>query len=106
MRSLRSLRERLPEQMPLAGLRIAAVGDEVVVRDGGTPWQADSGQLLFDFDAPAQPAGASSGTVTVVVYGDVTSDFSTALPWRNSTDATMEACCEPLPDRLDTHCSG
>ena len=46
--------------MPLAGLRIAAVGDEVVVRDGGTPWQADSGQLLFDFDAPAQPAGASS----------------------------------------------
>ncbi|MBK9135405.1 MAG: tetratricopeptide repeat protein [Betaproteobacteria bacterium] len=61
VRSLRRLRERLPAQMPLAGLRIAAIGREVVVRDGGTPWQADSGQLLFDFEvAPA------TGTVQVL----------------------------------------
>jgi tetratricopeptide (TPR) repeat protein len=64
VRSLRRLRERLPEQMPLTGLRIAAVGNEVVVRDGGTPWQADSGQLLFDFEAPAQPA--APGTVSTL----------------------------------------
>lgn len=62
VRSLRRLREHLPAQMPLTGLRIAAVGNEVVVRDGGTPWQADSGQLLFDFDAPAQ--ATPSGTVS------------------------------------------
>lgn len=61
VRSLRRLREHLPEQMPLTGLRIAAVGNEVVVRDGGAPWQADSGQLLFDFEAPAQ--AVVSGTV-------------------------------------------
>lgn len=48
--SLRRLRESLPAQVPLTGLRIAAIGNEVVVRDGGSPWQADTGQLLFDFD--------------------------------------------------------
>ena len=51
--SLRRLRATLPEQMPLAGLCIAAVGNEVVVREGGGRWQAGSGQLLFDFDMAA-----------------------------------------------------
>lgn len=50
LHSLRRLRESLPAQVPLTGLRIAAIGNEVVVRDGGAPWRADSGQLLFDFD--------------------------------------------------------
>jgi hypothetical protein len=51
VQSLRQLRARLPEQMPLSGLRLEAIGSEVVVREGGTPWRADSGQLLFDFEA-------------------------------------------------------
>lgn len=67
VRSLRRLRESLPEQMPLAGLRIAAIGNEVVVRDGGKPWQADSGQLLFDFDA--QVSAAPPGTVVRSLHG-------------------------------------
>jgi tetratricopeptide (TPR) repeat protein len=57
--SLARLRERLPETMPLTGLRIAAIGNEVVVRDGSTPWQAESGQRVFDFELPgsvAEPA--------------------------------------------------
>lgn len=64
VRSLRRLREHLPEQMPLTGLRIAAVGNEVVVRDGGAPWQADSGQLLFDFDPPANDGPRASASVS------------------------------------------
>lgn len=55
VRSLRRLRERLPAQVPLTGLRIAAIGSDVVVRDGGVPWQAESGQLLFDFDVAPAP---------------------------------------------------
>ncbi len=36
--------------MPLSGLSICAVGDRVVVREGGSRWQADSGQYLLAFD--------------------------------------------------------
>jgi tetratricopeptide (TPR) repeat protein len=49
-RSLESLRRELPESVPLSGLSISAVGDHVVVRDGDTRWQADSGQYLLGLD--------------------------------------------------------
>ena len=48
-KSLRDLRRQLPESMPLSGLSIGAVGDRVVVREGGGRWQAESGQYLLDF---------------------------------------------------------
>jgi len=49
MKSLRDLRRQLPESMPLSGLAIGAVGERVVVRQGGGRWQAESGQYLLDF---------------------------------------------------------
>jgi tetratricopeptide (TPR) repeat protein len=54
VRSLRRLRAQLPERVPLAGLRIEAVGDAVVVNEGVTQWQPDDGQyvLRFQVDAP------------------------------------------------------
>ncbi|HYG55664.1 MAG TPA: tetratricopeptide repeat protein [Burkholderiales bacterium] len=48
--SLKQLRRQLPEAMPLSGLSIGAVGDRVVVKDGGGRWQADSGQYLLAFE--------------------------------------------------------
>lgn len=48
--ALERLKERLPRGRSLAGLNIAAAGDEVVVREGGTLWNAASGQAVFDFD--------------------------------------------------------
>jgi len=62
LRSLRELRARLPEEMPLAGLRIGAVGNEVVVRSGSEPWRAGSGQLLFDFEAPVSASMPTPAT--------------------------------------------
>jgi tetratricopeptide (TPR) repeat protein len=50
-RSLEDLRRHLPETMPLCGLSICAVGDRVVVRDGQTHWQAESGQYLLGLEA-------------------------------------------------------
>ncbi|MGE5452752.1 MAG: tetratricopeptide repeat protein [Acidobacteriota bacterium] len=51
MRSLASLRDSLPEEVPLTGLRITAIGAEVAVRDPGRgPWDAQSGQMLMDFE--------------------------------------------------------
>lgn len=48
--ALRMLRDQLPVGRPLTGVHISADGDRVVVRDGGPPWQPESGQLLLDFD--------------------------------------------------------
>lgn len=48
--SLRRLKERLPEALPLTGLRITAVGKDIAVREGHTHWSPESGQLLMDFE--------------------------------------------------------
>ena len=56
-RSMRELRRHLPESMPLSGLRIGAVADHVVVREGGSQWQAESGQYLLEFEG--DPADGS-----------------------------------------------
>jgi len=50
LRALTELRRRLPESMPLSGLSIGAVADQVVVREGGERWQAESGQYLLSFE--------------------------------------------------------
>ena len=60
-RSVRELRRHLPESMPLSGLSISAVGDQVVVREGTTRWQADSGQYVLEFEG--DPA---SGSLSVI----------------------------------------
>lgn len=58
-RSLRKLRQQLPGGRPLSAVRISADGRDVVVREGGTTWNPDSGQVLLDFavaDLAAQAA--------------------------------------------------
>ena len=76
-RSLERLRRELPASVPLSGLAISAVGDRVVVRDGESRWQADSGQYVLGLDvtlehgelrlvehpataSPAQPAAPAA----------------------------------------------
>jgi tetratricopeptide (TPR) repeat protein len=49
LRALRRLRAQLPEKAPLAGLRIEAVGDTVVVNEGARRWQPEDGQYVFSF---------------------------------------------------------
>jgi tetratricopeptide (TPR) repeat protein len=48
-RALQRLRAQLPEGRTLAGVRIAAIGERVIVRDRDAVWNPDSGQALFDF---------------------------------------------------------
>jgi tetratricopeptide (TPR) repeat protein len=56
-RSLKALRRKLPATMPLSGLSISAVGERVIVKEGGSRWQAESGQYLLDFQVdPADGA--------------------------------------------------
>lgn len=63
-RSMKELRRHLPEAMPLSGLRICAVADRVVVREGASQWQADSGQYLLAFEG--DPAKGSLSVVDQV----------------------------------------
>ena len=64
LQSLRRLKATLPEALPLAGLRISAVGNDVTVRDGRSQWHADSGQLVMDFEV-----AAVGGNVSFLVHG-------------------------------------
>ncbi len=57
--SLKRLRASLPESLPLSGLRIAAVGNDVAVIEGGARWAVDTGQSLMAFDVAA-PTGADA----------------------------------------------
>jgi tetratricopeptide (TPR) repeat protein len=49
-RSVKELRRHLPDSMPLSGLSICAVADRVVVKEGASRWQAESGQYLLAFE--------------------------------------------------------
>ncbi|HEV2978284.1 MAG TPA: tetratricopeptide repeat protein [Casimicrobiaceae bacterium] len=81
LRSLRRLRDTLPSELPLSGLRITAAGNELAVRTGDAQWQVDSGQLLLDFEV--QPSGAS---VRVLSKPRPTSEVVPASAGRASSD--------------------
>jgi tetratricopeptide (TPR) repeat protein len=46
---LRKLRNDLPRGRSLSEVRVAAAGDAIVVRDGGSAWNPESGQMVFGF---------------------------------------------------------
>jgi tetratricopeptide (TPR) repeat protein len=48
-RALANLRQQLPRGRDLAGVRISADGENVLVRDGDSTWIPESGQTLLDF---------------------------------------------------------
>lgn len=52
-RSLRRLRQYLPDSLPANGLKIAAAGDQVVVVEGRSRWRALDGQYLLAFEVAA-----------------------------------------------------
>jgi predicted Zn-dependent protease len=60
-RSVKELRRHLPQAMPLSGLSICAVADRVVVKEGASRWQAESGQYLLAFEG--DPAAGSLSVI-------------------------------------------
>ena len=99
-RSMRQLRRLLPESMPLSGLSISAVGDRVVVREGGSRWQADSGQYLLAFEGdPAR------GALSVIERKPDWCERARALE-ESDPEAAMQAYREAVagdPKNLDAH---
>jgi tetratricopeptide (TPR) repeat protein len=107
-KSLKELRRNLPDEMPLSGLRIAAVGDRVVVKEGDTRWQAETGQYLLAFDG--DPASGSLNVVERMPArpeprhrAERASDADAALE-HNDTHAAIDAYRRSIaaePARLD-----
>jgi tetratricopeptide (TPR) repeat protein len=50
LRALARLKADLPEELPLSGIRITAIGDTIAVKTGQSQWDATSGQHLLDFE--------------------------------------------------------
>ena len=74
--SLARLKATLPAQLPLTGLRITAIGTDVAVRDRDGRWQADSGQLLMDFEvAPL------AGSVAILARDTASAAGPSAATW-------------------------
>lgn len=57
-RSLQQLRRRLPEQLPVGGLSIRAVGDQVLVRERQREWDSASGQYVLALEVQVERSGA------------------------------------------------
>jgi tetratricopeptide (TPR) repeat protein len=81
-KSLRELRRHLPDSMPMSGLSIGAVADRVVVREGGSRWQAESGQYLLEFGG--DPA---DGSLSVIERDDPDEGSRSAQRWFDSGSA-------------------
>jgi tetratricopeptide (TPR) repeat protein len=104
-RSLRELRRQLPETMPLSGLSISAVGEQVVVRDSAGQRQVESGQYVLDFEG--DPA---SGSLSVIerapAAGPAPTDWfeQAASLEGKDLEAAIEAYGKAIaaePERLD-----
>lgn len=77
-RALKDLRENLPEELPLSGLSISAIGDRVVVRDGQAHWQVDDGQYLLGLDVSIQ-----GGELRVIESTESAAEASDQEDWFN-----------------------
>jgi tetratricopeptide (TPR) repeat protein len=108
-KSVRELRRHLPDAMPLSGLSICAVADRVVVREGGSRWQAESGQYLLAFEG--DPA---DGSLSVIERQKTAEAPSGAQEWfdrgvaleREDAEAALQAYGQAIaadPALLDAH---
>jgi tetratricopeptide (TPR) repeat protein len=101
VRSLQRLRATLPNELPLTGLHIAAVGNDVAVREGNRQWDAESGQLLIDFEVKpgegtvrflaSEPQTANDDAVASFERGVVLESKQPALAERAYRDAIARA---------------
>jgi tetratricopeptide (TPR) repeat protein len=104
-KSIRELRRHLPESMPLSGLSICAVGDHVVVKEGGSRWQADSGQYLLAFESDVD--GSISVIEEVNMGASAESHFADGAALENEDAAAAVQAYEHAvaadPTLLDAH---
>ena len=116
-RALQKLRAQLPETSPLTGLNLGSEGSSVVVREGNTRWQVESGQVLMSFDQPpvdaeeaplsmlrVRPAIAAGGDVAPAspaeIY-EIGCDIDEADPAQ--AEASYRQVLMQAPEHADAH---
>jgi tetratricopeptide (TPR) repeat protein len=107
-KSIRELRRHLPESMPLSGLSICAVADHVVVKEGTSRWQAESGQYLLAFEN-----GDVDGSFSVIEQTDKEPQANAEAYFENGValendepEAAVEAYTQAIaadPAMLEAH---
>ena len=117
-RTLREIRESLPGELPLSGLSIVAVGDRIVVREGESLRESETGQytLALEFvdrggellmidkrtNVQSSAAGESSGNTASDAIDD---DFERALALEEAdfeaAIALYRACLEADAKRME-----
>ena len=98
--ALRKLRSSLPAEAPLTGLRITAVGNDVTVREGRSQWQAETGQLVMDFEvAPKQ------GSVAFLQRAPA-GDAPARAPASRANRPDQAASDDPVRDAMSWFCLG
>jgi tetratricopeptide (TPR) repeat protein len=113
-RVLQRLREQLPKGRSLTGVRITADGDRVLVRDGESVWNPDSGQALFDFSvadlaAKAAPLIHRNAADARERPGELTAEDWYALACELEMSSVQEAedayqrALRADPDHADAH---
>jgi tetratricopeptide (TPR) repeat protein len=112
VKALVQLRRQLPSEAPLTGLRISAVGSDVAVRQGDLQWDAESQQLLMDFEVAP---GGSAGAVTFITRtaphaassAPPEAELAHAEALEHSDPAAAEAAYRQVirhaPDRIDAY---
>jgi tetratricopeptide (TPR) repeat protein len=85
-RAVAALRRQLPPELPLAGLRIRAVGNRVAVQSIANTWDAESGQGMFAFDVTSGAGCIQVIDVTAPVTSgpDIERWFAEALSLEDS----------------------
>ncbi len=105
-RVLSDLAAALPGERALSAVRVYAEGRRVAVRDEAGAWDAETGQVLLDFDV-ADFAEATGPAFRVGGADDDASPFDRALDLEESDPkAAAEAYREVLrlaPDHIDAH---
>jgi tetratricopeptide (TPR) repeat protein len=94
-RCLRQLRKALPASMPLSGLSISAIGDQVAVREGRQHWDTESGQYLLALEVVVE-----AGEVQLISRGTpvIRGDVAAAAAGNPVSDAGSDAASDATSD--------
>jgi tetratricopeptide (TPR) repeat protein len=93
-RAVAALRSSLPAELPLAGLRISAVGDRIAVQSIGRSWDAESGQGFFAFDVLSGEGGIRliEARESAPPGPDIDAWFAQALSLEDSDELAAREC--------------
>ncbi len=113
-RALMKLKEQLPRGRPLTEVHIAAEGDRIVVSDGTTAWNPESGQFHLDFAvselcAEVAPLAHGAARAAIASAQDLDADAWHELGLDLEVCAPADACdayrhaIELEPQHADAH---